>query len=334
VKAAITSTGRFFPDKEVPNSYFYEDLGLDTSDEWIVSRTGIKTRRLCDPARGEVASTMAMAATRACLERVGMEASELDAIVVATVTPDQRLPSTAAFVQDGLGARNLWAFDLHAACSGFVYSVDLAASMVESGRARRVMVIGVDHMSSILDFTDRNSCILFGDGAGATLIEAVPDDHPGAIGRSILRTDGSGACFLEIPAGGGRVPLTTQVLKEHMHYVRQDGRTVFKHAVSRIVEVVRQVMEADGMTIDDIDLFVPHQANVRILKAAADRLKVPWEKVMITIDRFANTTAASIPTSLDIAYDEGRLKTGDTLLFAAFGAGFTWGAQWLTWGGP
>lgn len=331
MKAAITATGRYFPEREVPNSYFYEDLGLDTSDEWIVSRTGIRTRRLADPAKGETCSFMAAEAAKACLADAGLEAGDLDAIVVATVTPDQPLPSVACFTQAALGAKG-FAFDLVAACSGFVYGLDIVASMVEAGRANRVMFIGADHMSSILDFGDRNTCILFGDAAGAVLVEQVPDDHPGAIHRSLLRADGGGAGHLQIPAGGGRLPIDEAILAERMHKVKQEGRVVFRHAVSSIVKIVRQYFDEEELAVDDIALFIPHQANRRIIEAAADKLRVPRDKTVITIDRFANTTAASIPTALDLAREQGRVKVGDRLLFATFGAGFTWGAQTITWG--
>ncbi len=331
MKAAITATGRYFPDREVSNAYFYEDLGLDTSEDWIVSRTGIQTRRLADVSKGETCSFMATRAAEACLRDAGLEAGDLDAIVVATVTPDQPLPSVACFTQAALGAQG-FAFDLVAACSGFVYGLDVCAAMVESGRAKRVMFIGADHMSSILDFNDRNTCILFGDAAGAVLIEQVPDDHPGTIHPSILRADGKGAKHLQIPAGGGRLPIDAGVLAERMNKVKQEGRVVFRHAVSSIVKVVQQYFAEQELTVDDIDLFIPHQANRRIIEAAADKLRVPREKTVITIDRFANTTAASIPTALDLAREEGRVMKGDRLLFATFGAGFTWGAQTVTWG--
>ena len=332
MKAAITATGRYFPDREVSNAYFYDDLGLDTSEEWVTSRTGIETRRIADVAAGETCSFMAARAARACLEEAGLEPNDLDAIVVATVTPDQPLPSVACLTQAALGMTQGFAFDLVAACSGFVYGLDVCAAMVESGRAKRVMFIGADHMSSILDFSDRNTCILFGDAAGAVLVEQVPDDHPGTIHRSILRADGSGAPHLQIPAGGGALPIDEGVLAERLHKVKQEGRVVFRHAVSSIVKIVKEYFEQEGLSVEDVDLFIPHQANRRIIEAAADRLRVPRDKTVITIDRFANTTAASIPTALSIAREEGRLKTGDRLLFATFGAGFTWGAQTVTWG--
>ena len=331
MRAAIVATGRYFPPHEKPNSYFYGELGLETSEEWIRERTGIVTRRLA--LGDDTCSSMATKAARACLERAGRTPDELDAIVVATVTPDQPLPSVACHVQAALGAPG-FAFDLVAACSGFVYGLDVVASMVESGRAKRVLFIGADHMSSILDYTDRNTCVIFGDGAGAVLVEAVEDDAPGAIHRSLLRADGTGAKHLQIPAGGGAMPMSEAVLADRMHFVKQEGRVVFRHAVSNIIDIVGKLMKQEGLGVDDVALYVPHQANVRIIHAAMDRLRVPRDRVMVTIDRYANTTAASIPTALDIAYDEGRLKDGDRVLFATFGAGFTWGAQTITWQSP
>lgn len=332
MKAAITATGRYFPPREVPNSWFCDELGLDTSDAWIQERTGIRTRRLAEP--GVACSHLAVEAGRIALARRGLTGADLDAIVVATVTPDQPLPSVACFVQAELQATRAFGFDLVAACSGFVYSLEVVTSMITSGRYQRILLLGADHMSSITDFGDRNTAVLFGDAAGAVLVEAVDDDHPGTIGPAILHSDGTGAEFLQIPAGGGRMPLTPALLDASMHKIKQEGRTVFKHAVTRMQQAVEELLQRCGMALSDVDLFVPHQANIRIVQAAARNLGLDEDRIVVTIDRFANTTSATIPTSLDIAWEEGRLRQGHRVVIATFGAGFTWGAQLITWGIP
>lgn len=331
-RAAITATARHFPEAVVENRYFYETLGLDTSEEWIRSRTGIRTRHRADHKKGEITSTLGAEAARKALKSRGIGADDVDCIILATVTPDLGFPSTACLVQDQISAHRAWAFDVSAACSGFVYALAQATSLVESGRHQRVLVIGADVMSAILDQEDRNTCVLFGDGAGAVLVEAVPEDHPGALGQWRLRSDGSGAEHLFRYGGGILERVREEPPEPKGWYVHQDGRTVFKLAVTRLAEVVQELLAAEGLTVGDIDLTVPHQANIRIIEAARDKLRLPPEKVMVTIGQWANTTAATIPTSLDLAVEQHRLRAGDRVMLATFGGGFTWGAMLLRWG--
>ncbi len=333
-RATLTATGRYFPDRCLPNRYFYETLKLDTSEKWIRARTGIRERRIVDHSMGETTSYMAAQAARDCLSKRGLEPEAVDCIIVATVTPDLGFPPVACIVQEALGARNAWAFDVEAACSGFLYSLSTAAMMVESGRYERVLVIGSETMSSILDYADRTTSILFGDGAGAVLVEAVPQGLGGGFIDWCLHADGAGVKHLYRTGGGilqnypGRSSLTKH------QYVYQEGNYVFRNAVTNIIKVVRELLERNEVGIEDIDLFVPHQANLRIIEAARAKLKVPKDRVVLTIDRYANTTAATIPTALDIALEAGRLHPGDKVLFAAFGGGFTWGSSLLEWTVP
>ncbi len=331
-RAAITSTGRHFPETVIPNSYFLDVLGLDTSEEWIRTRTGITTRHRADFQKGEITSTLAAGAARKALQRRGMDPAEVDCIIVGTVTPDLGFPATACLVQQQIGAHRAWAYDVGAACSGFLYALAQATALVESGRHQRILVVGADVMSSILDQGDRNTCVLFGDGAGAVLVEAVDEDHPGAIGAWKLHTDGSGADHLFRYGGGIKEKIWGRPPEPKGWFVHQEGKTVFKFAVTRMVEVVQQLLESEGMSPEDLDLCVPHQANIRIIEAAQEKLGLPREKVMVTIAEWANTTAGTIPTSLDLAVDQGRLKVGDTVMLCTFGGGFTWGAMLVTWG--
>jgi 3-oxoacyl-[acyl-carrier-protein] synthase-3 len=330
-RAAITSTGRHFPAKVVPNRWFYEDLGLQTNEEWMKDRTGILERRFADPARGETTASMATEAARVCLARAGLAPTDVDCILLATITPDMPLPATACLVQTALGAENAWAADTLAACSGFVYALAQARGLVCSGMARRVLVIGAETMTSILDFRDRNTCIIFGDGAGAVLVEALEEGERrgGEIGDFCLHSDGNGAELLMIPAGGVRSPPTHETIDARLHYVHQEGRQVFKHAVTRMSETILELLQRNGLRAEDVDLVVPHQANIRIIEACRTKLGLPPEKVVITVDRYANTTAATIPTSLDIAIEDGRIRPGSKVVLATFGAGFTWGTALL-----
>ncbi len=334
IAATITSTGRYFPKRVLTNRYFYETLGLETSEEWIRSRTGIRERRMIDPAEGETTATMAAAAAQDCLDKRGMAADEVDCIIVATVTQDLGFPATAAIVQDEIGAENAWAFDVEAACSGWLYCLSTAAMMVESGRVQRVLVIGSEVMSSILDYADRASCVLFGDGAGAVLVEPVPEGLGGGFMDWVLYSDGSGVKHLYRTGGGmlHNYPGRSKLPKHQ--YVHQEGAVVFRFAVTNIVRAVNEVLARNQMTPRDVDLFVPHQANIRIIEAARAKVRVPKDRVVYTIDRYANTTSATIPTALDIAAEQGRIRPGDRIVMCAFGGGFTWGATLLQWSVP
>ena len=323
--AVITATGSYFPPKVVENAYF--EQYLDTNDEWIVSRTGIRERHFVEP--GVAASDLALEAARQVLERRGMSPDDLDAIVFGTVTPDMMYPASACLLQDKLGASRAYGFDLSAGCSGFVFAYTTGAMLVESGRYDRVLVVGADVCTSFMDMNDRNTCVLFGDGAGAVLLE------PGEPGQGMLETlmqiDGSGAPFLHMAAGGSLNPTSLETVKNNMHTVHQEGREVFKHAVTRMADVAVDVVKKAGYTLEDVDLFVPHQANIRIIEAVAKRMKLEKEKVMINIHKYGNTTAATIPSCLDEAVSTGRLKKGDLVVIASFGAGFTWGSALIRW---
>ena len=316
------------PGRAVPNSYFYGELGLDTNEEWIRSRTGVIERRVADVAGGETTASMSAWAAQQCLERAGLDATDIDGILVATITPDQGVTATACLVQALIGARGAWAFDLVAACSGYVFGLSQATAMVRAGMARRILVIGAETMSSILDYTDRDTCIIFGDGAGCSLVEAA-DEGGLELVDFAMHASGKGADLLNMPAGGSVRPASHATVDERLHFVKQDGRAVFKHAVTRISQVITELLDKHGLTADDVALVVPHQANIRIIEACGRRLKIDMARIAVSVDKWANTTAATIPTTLDLALQEGRVKPGDTVVFAAFGAGFTWGSVLL-----
>lgn len=302
---------------------------VDTNDKWIVERTGIKERRIADEKTAT--SDMALSAARDALSRRGISPSEIDALLICTVTPDMLFPSTACLVQDQLGARKAWGFDLVAACSGFVYGLTVAAHLVAAGTHRYVLVIGSDTMSRILDYKDRATCILFGDGAGAFLVEAADEaENVGFIGH-YNEIDGSGASFLKMPAGGSRLPASSQTVADRLHFVKQDGSQVFKFAVRKMQEICEALLAKNGFKASDVDLLVPHQANQRIITATAERLGLPLDKVIINLDRYGNTTAGTIPLATADAVSQGRLKKGDLVLFAAVGAGYTAGANLWRW---
>ncbi|HYW41511.1 MAG TPA: beta-ketoacyl-ACP synthase III [Bryobacteraceae bacterium] len=328
VKAKITALGCYTPPGLLTN----QDLEkmVETSDQWIVERTGIRERHIAGPEMAT--SDMAIEAARCALAQRGVDAAEVEAIIVCTVTPDMLFPSTACLVQTGLGARGAWGFDLIAACSGFLYGLTTGAHLIGGGTHRKVLVIGSDTMSRIIDYTDRATCILFGDGAGAMLLEPAGDgdDHLGFI-DFVGEVDGSGGPALYMPAGGSRLPASHETVDKRMHYVHQDGSAVFKYAVRKMYESCREVLARNGLTVDNVDIMIPHQANLRIIFGAGDRLGIPREKVMINIDRYGNTTAGTLPLATRDAILQGRLKKGDIVLYAAVGAGYTVGATLWRW---
>jgi 3-oxoacyl-[acyl-carrier-protein] synthase-3 len=322
--AKITALGCYVPSRVLTNDEISKMV--ETNDQWIVERTGIRERRIADSDMAT--SDMAVNAARAALAQRGIDAAELDAVLVCTVTPDMLFPSTACLVQDQLGAAGAWGFDLVAACSGFVYGLTTAAGLVISGTHRKVLVVGADTMSRIIDYTDRTTCILFGDGAGAMLVEA--DEEQGFIGH-LNEIDGSGGQFLKMPAGGSRLPASNETVAERLHYVKQDGQQVFKYAVRKMYEICEVLLKKHGYEAKDVKLLIPHQANKRIITATADRLGLSKEQVVLNIDKYGNTTAATIPLATQDALDQGRLKRGDLVLFAAVGAGYTCGANLWKW---
>lgn len=324
--AKITALGCYAPPRVLTN----QDLEklVDTSDEWIMQRVGIRERHIADP---EIAtSDLAVEAANIVLDQRGIEARELDAIIVCTVTPDMLFPSTACLVQNRLGAKGAWGFDLVAACSGFVYGLTTAAHLISCGSHKKVLVIGADTMSRIIDYTDRSTCVLFGDGAGAMLIEPTEDGETGFI-DFVNEIDGSGGDALKQPAGGSRMPATIESVRDRMHYVKQDGAQVFKYATRKMYEASRELLERNNLTVADISALIPHQANRRIITGAAERLGVSCDKVEINIDRYGNTTAATIPLAARDALQAGKMKKGDLVVFAAVGAGYTVGANLWRW---
>jgi 3-oxoacyl-[acyl-carrier-protein] synthase-3 len=325
-KATITAIAHYLPEGRLTNHDF--EAMVDTTDQWIFDRTGIRERRFVE--KGTPTSTLAAAAARKVLEQRGIGADEIDLIIVATVTPDMFFPSTACVLQEKIGANKAWGFDLLGACSGFIYALTTAAQFIVSGKHEKILVVGADVMSSIIDFEDRATCVLFGDGAGAVLVEASQGEN--GILDSILRSDGSGGKFLYMPGGGSLNPPTDETVSKKMHYVHQNGRNVFKFAVKGMVEVSEAILERNGLTHEDLKLYVPHQANLRIIKAATEKLQLDPAKVAINIDRYANTTAGTIPICLSEAAESGTIESGDMLLLASFGAGFTWGSLLLRWG--
>ncbi|OZC04207.1 beta-ketoacyl-ACP synthase III [Rubricoccus marinus] len=322
--AAITAVGAYLPEDRLTNADL--EKMVDTNDEWIRSRTGIVERRILrDP--NKATAFMATRAAQEALDKRGLSAEDVDVILVATITPDMVFPATACLVQNNLGASGAWGYDISAACSGFLYALSTATSMIESGQAQRILVIGGDTMSRIIDYTDRTTCVIFGDGAGAVLLEANEEGY--GVHDSVSYVDGSGAESLCMEAGGSLRPATHATVEAGMHYARQDGRAVFKRAVVGMAEAAAEIMERNRLTADNVDWLVPHQANLRIIDATRKRMDLPAEKVMLNIERYGNTTAGTLPLCL---WDwESKLRKGDNIVLAAFGGGFTWGATYLTW---
>jgi 3-oxoacyl-[acyl-carrier-protein] synthase-3 len=325
-RAKISALGTYVPPRVLTNADL--EKMVETNDQWIVERTGIRERHILE--KGLATSDMAVEAAKQCLAERGIEPTEVEAIIVATVTPDMLFPATACLVQDKLGAKGAWGFDLSAACSGFVYALQMGCKLVESGSHSKVLVIGADTMSSILDYTDRATCILFGDGAGAVLIEPAAEGEIGMV-DFLHEIDGSGGCSLYMPAGGSLHPPSAETVAKKMHYVHQDGQAVYKYAVRKMAEVTEKVLERSGIKGTDLGCFIPHQANKRIILSTAERLGLSLERVIINIDRYGNTTAATIPLAMHTAREEGRLKKEDLVLIASVGAGFTAGASLLRW---
>jgi len=322
VTAAITGVNGYVPDYVLSN----EELAkiVDTTDEWITTRTGIKERRI---QKEGASSDMAVEAVNGLLAKMNLDPMDIDLVIVGTVTPDHPFPSTSNIICDKVGMKNAWGFDLIAACSGFIYALSTGAQFIETGKYKKVLVIGVDKMSSIIDYEDRTTCIIFGDGCGVVLLE--PNEEGLGVQDFILRADGSGREFLIQPAGGSANPPTIETVENRLHYVKQEGKSVFKFAVTNMAEVSAEIMEKNNLRSDDVDWLVPHQANLRIIDATANRMGLPAEKVMINIEKYGNTTAGTLPLCL---WDyEKQLKKGDTLILSAFGGGFTWGAVYLKW---
>lgn len=328
ILARISAVAAAVPDKILSN----QDLEkmVDTSDQWIVERTGISRRHIVE--KGVTSSDLATEAAAKLLKAKGLKPEEIDLIIVATITPDMQLPATACLVQHKLGASRAWGFDVSAACSGFLYSLQVAVQFVASGAHKNVLVIGVDVMSSIIDYTDRKTCIIFGDGGGAVLVQPSLDESQGCFIDFVHEVDGSGGDALCLPGGGSKYPASHDTVDQKLHFVHQDGAAVFKFATRKMSELCVKLMERNGLTGKDIDLFVPHQANLRIIKAAVERINAPMEKVIVNLDEYGNTTAGTLPLALHSALEQGRLKKGDLVLMASMGAGYTAGAALFRWG--
>ena len=326
VRAKISALGTYVPPRLLTNADL--EKMVETLNDWIVDRTGIRQRHIVD--KGVATSDLSVEAAKRALAERGIGASDLDAIIVATVTPDMLFPSTACVVQHKLGAKGVWGFDLSAACSAFVYALQVGAQFIATGAHKKVMVIGADVMSSIIDYTDRATCVIFGDGAGAVILEPAEDDSVGMI-DFMHEIDGAGGCSLYMPGGGSLHPATHETVDKKMHYVHQDGQAVFKFAVRKQAEICERLLARNNLKGSDIKTFIPHQANKRIITATADRLGMPPESIVINIDCFGNTTAGTIPLAMETARQQGKLKKGDLVLLASVGAGFTIGATLLRW---
>nr|WP_255603269.1 beta-ketoacyl-ACP synthase III [Oscillochloris sp. ZM17-4] len=326
--AAITGWGMAVPQQVVTN----DDLAqrIDTSDEWIRSRTGIAERRIAGP--GEFTSTLATAAGREAIERAGLSPSDIDMVIVATCTPDRPFPATACAVQANLGIKRAPAFDIAAACSGFLYGMSVGTSMIQSGASRTLLLIAADIFTHLIDWNDRNTCVLFGDGAGAVVLQAT--EQPLGLISAQIGAAGEGETMMAVDAGGTRMPATPDLLDQGKQYVYMNGREIFKHAVREMCDSAKQAVAEAGLSLDDIRLVIPHQANVRIIDAVAKRLEISMDRVVVNLDRYGNTSAASVPIALYEAVQQGRVRDGDYLLLTAFGGGLTWGSSVIRWGRP
>jgi len=326
VGAKITALGTYVPPRLLTN----EDLEkmVETTNQWILERTGIRQRHIVE--KGVGASDLAVEASKVLLERRGISADDIEAIIVATVTPDMMFPSTACLIQDKLGCKHAWGFDLSAACSGFPYALQAGAQFIRTGAHTKVLVVGTDVMSSIIDYTDRATCVIFGDGAGAVLLEPAAEGEPQLI-DFLHEVDGSGGCALNMPGGGSKNPPTHETVDRKMHFVHQDGQAVFKFAVRKMAEVSEAILARNHFQGSDVNAFIPHQANLRIISATAHRVGLSTERVIVNIDEYGNTTAATIPLAMQTALDQGKLNKGDLVLLASVGAGFTTAATLLRW---
>ncbi|MCH8267355.1 MAG: ketoacyl-ACP synthase III [Acidobacteria bacterium] len=325
-RAKITALGCYTPPKILTNADL--EKMVNTSDTWIQERTGIRERHIVD--KGIATSDLAFEACKKVLAQRGMSPTDIETIIVATVTPDTFFPATACILQDKLGARGAWGFDLSAACSGFLYALTTGSQLIASGAQKNVLVVGADVMSSIINYEDRATCVIFGDGAGAVLLEPAESEEEGILDY-LNEIDGSGGQYLQMPAGGSRMPSTEETVKKKLHYVHQDGSQVFKYAIRKMSEACKTILERNSLSVSDLDLFISHQANRRIIEAAANRLGLDPDKVLINIDRYGNTTAATIPLATADAIQQGKLKKGGLVLYAAAGAGYTVGTTLLRW---
>ena len=327
--SSIIGTGSYMPEKILTN----DDLSkiVDTSDEWITTRTGIKERRIA--AANQATSDLATKAAERAMDCAGVKPEEIDLIVVATVTPDMPFPSTACFVQKNIGASNAVCFDISAACSGFLYALQIARNFLNAGTRSTALVIGAEKLSTLVNWTDRNTCVLFGDGAGAVVIRAVDSDTaaPGRVLSTVMGSDGNLVNLLRVPGGGSACPITAANIDRRLNTIHMEGKETFKHAVTRMCQASEKALEMAGLTKEDISLVIPHQANARIITAIADRLDLPHEKAFMNVDKYGNTSAATIPVALDEANRQGRLKPGDIVLLVAFGGGFTWASSVIRW---
>lgn len=323
----IAGTGSYLPEKIITNHDIAKTV--DTSDEWVYTRSGIKERRIAQSE--EAASDMALISAKRALESAKLKPEDIDLVIVTTVTPDMMFPSTACILQAKLGIRNnIPCFDVEAACSGFVYGVEVASKMIKSGYYKNALVVSSEKLSSIVDWQDRNTCVLFGDGSGAVVLSTSDEENVGIL-DTVLGADGSDTATLKLPAGGSAMPATKETVETRQHFLQMNGREVFKHAVKIMGEKSFEVIERYGITPDEISLLIPHQANTRIIESVAKRLKLPMEKVFVNIEKYGNTSSASIPIALDEALKSGKIKKGDYILFVAFGAGLTWGATLVKW---